>query len=159
MLQLDPMTQTEYEAYLATAVDDYALDTSRAWKRPLEWAQEQARKDYAELLPQGLDTPNNWLFTARQDGEAVGHAWLAVKDNPWGRGAAIYDIAIREAWRGKGLGRQLLEEVQRAATEQGATRIGLNVFGFNTVARSLYESAGFEIGGMGMVKLLSNGTE
>lgn len=88
-----------------------------------------------------------------------GHAWLAVNDRPWGRSAAIYDIAILDGWSGKGLGRQLLEAVERAAIEQGAGRIGLNVFGFNTVARWLYESAGFEIGGMGMVKLLPSGAD
>jgi ribosomal protein S18 acetylase RimI-like enzyme len=39
--------------------------------------------------------------------------------------------------------------------EHGAEEIGLNVFGQNTVARSLYESSGYEISSLQMRKWLA----
>jgi ribosomal protein S18 acetylase RimI-like enzyme len=154
MLQLDPMTQEEYLQYLATAIHQYARDTARGWKRPLEETQANAQKDYDQLLPQGLATPNNFLFTARESGERVGMVWIAITERPTGKSAYIYNIQIDEARRGKGLGRQLLAAAERKAADQGANRIGLNVFGFNTTARTLYESAGFEIAAINMIKPL-----
>ena len=154
MLKLDAMTPQEFDDYLASAVDAYARNTARAWKRPIEDVGERAAKDYAELLPEGLASPNNYLFTARVEGERVGMAWLAITQKPSGKSAYIYDNMIDEGRRGQGLGRQLLAAIEQQAIDKGAGRIGLNVFGFNTAARSLYESAGFEVGGLGMFKLL-----
>lgn len=154
MLQLDPMTAGEYVQYLATAVDQYARDTARGWKRPLEETQANAQKDYDQLLPQGLATPNNFLFTAREGGRRIGMVWLAITDRPSGKSAYIYNIEVEQAQRGKGFGRQLLAAIESKAAEEGANRIGLNVFGYNTAARALYESAGFEVGAIGMYKAL-----
>ncbi|MEJ6023467.1 GNAT family N-acetyltransferase [Ramlibacter sp. PS4R-6] len=155
-MQLDPMTQAEYDAYIATSVDNYIRDTARAWARPPEEVEERARKDFAELLPDGLASPNQHLFTARLQagGPAVGLAWVGMSERPSGRAAYIYDIFVNAESRGQGVGRRLLQAVEAKAIELGATRIGLNVFGYNTAARSLYESAGFRVGGMGMFKML-----
>jgi RimJ/RimL family protein N-acetyltransferase len=52
-------------------------------------------------------------------------------------------MGVLAAYRGKGIGRNLLRSAISAARDVGITRIELEVFASNTVARRLYESAGF----------------
>ena len=44
---------------------------------------------------------------------------------------------------------------ERWATEHGGSRIALNVFGPNTIARNLYESSGYEVASLQMRKELA----
>jgi ribosomal protein S18 acetylase RimI-like enzyme len=158
-MQLDPMTQGEFDEYLSTAVDEYVRTTARAVSRPVEDVEERARKDFEELLPRGLESANQHLFTARlaTAGAPVGMVWIGMTERPSGWSAYIYDISVRADSRGQGIGRKLLEAVEAKSLELGASRIGLNVWGYNTVARSLYESSGFQLGGIGMYKILLPG--
>ncbi|MGH3260272.1 MAG: GNAT family N-acetyltransferase [Streptosporangiaceae bacterium] len=66
----------------------------------------------------------------------------------------MYDIEVNEEHRGQGYGRALLQAAEQEAARGGSQAIGLNVFGTNTVARRLYESAGYEITAMNMRKRL-----
>jgi ribosomal protein S18 acetylase RimI-like enzyme len=50
---------------------------------------------------------------------------------------------IDEEFRGLGHGRQAMLLAEELARSEGASTIGLNVFGHNQVARSLYSSLGF----------------
>ncbi len=62
---------------------------------------------------------------------------------------------IDPAHRGRGLGRAAMVLAEEAARSQGASELGLNVFGPNTVARRLYESLGYETTAVNMRKPLS----
>ena len=65
----------------------------------------------------------------------------------------VYEsVQIDEAFRGEGLGRETMLAAETWARAHGGTRIGLNVFGPNTVARHLYESLGYGIMGISMYK-------
>ena len=80
--------------------------------------------------------------------------WLALRERKGRRSAFIYDFVIREEHRHKGYGAQTLANVDRTVEKMGASRIGLNVMGYNHVARALYEKHGYEITGIGMMKRL-----
>ena len=54
----------------------------------------------------------------------------------------IHDLAVVPAYRGQGIGRLLIEAVERAARERGACRITLEVRADNIVAQGLYERMG-----------------
>jgi len=78
MTVLRPMVQTEYAAWLEEAVPAYAGDKVASG----QWSQEAAlglsRKEYDELLPQGLETPDNYLYTiADSESNAIGMLWFA----------------------------------------------------------------------------------
>ena len=66
-------------------------------------------------------------------------------------GLVLY-VEIDEAHRGQGLGREAMEAAEAWTLEHGGTRISLNVFGPNIVARSLYDSLGFQVHGDGDVQ-------
>jgi ribosomal protein S18 acetylase RimI-like enzyme len=160
-LRVRPMTQDEFDVFLARLVKDYAADHVRAGNWSPEEAEERAAQQTAELLPAGLDTPGTLLLVAENAaGEPVGHVWVALERQPGsGGGAFIYDIDVLEAQRGKGYGRALLQAAERETARHGAPSIALNVFGPNTVARRLYESAGYETTSLQMRKsLATNGT-
>ncbi len=83
----------------------------------------------------------------------MGVVWVAL-DRPRTGEAWIYDIEVNPEHRGKGYGRALLQAAEEEAAQHGSKAIGLNVFGTNTVARQLYESAGYQITALNMRKEL-----
>lgn len=56
----------------------------------------------------------------------------------------IHDLAVAPGYRGKGVGRALLEAVEQAARDWGCCRLTLEVRHDNTRARQLYRQFGFE---------------
>ena len=67
----------------------------------------------------------------------------------------VWDIVISKAFRGQGLGRQVMLLAEIEARARGAVELGLNVFAHNTVAVNLYQSLGYEMTSMRMHKRLS----
>jgi ribosomal protein S18 acetylase RimI-like enzyme len=59
--------------------------------------------------------------------------------------------------RGNGYGRALVQVAETKAAELGCSALGLNVFGGNDVAISLYQSLGFQPTSLQMSKPLAAG--
>lgn len=118
--------------------------------------QQRSEHDFAELLRDGRDTPEQHLWTVADagTGAAVESLWINVRDRGIGRAAFVYDIEMDETQRGKGYGRATMLAGEVAAKELGATTMGLNVFGFNTTAINLYTSLGYEVSSQNMMKPL-----
>jgi ribosomal-protein-alanine N-acetyltransferase len=55
----------------------------------------------------------------------------------------IMRIAVAKNYRGNGLGRAILDRIIKSAREQNIGRLMLEVRESNTIARALYQSAGF----------------
>jgi len=151
---LRPMTAAEYAAFVAVELDEYATDIARSSGMPLDAARERARKQHEELLPHGLATPgHSFSIVLDSAGREVGRLWLGPHPQRPGVGY-VYDVGIDEAERGKGLGRAAMLAAEQVARAQGQTEIGLNVFGFNDPARSLYDSLGYRVVATQMLKRL-----
>ncbi len=75
--------------------------------------------------------------------KVIGYAgfWLVVDE------AHIGTLAVHPAWRGQGLGEQLLAALLHDAIERGATLATLEVRMSNHVAQSLYRKYAFEVVG------------
>ena len=144
-LRLRPMTPEEYDDYARSAEEDYAQEVHRSGLADLEAARTRAADTFAELLPDGLDSPRMHLWTAVVDDEPVGMGWIELRSGTGSTSAYIFNVELKEAARGRGLGRQLMLALHEEARSLGATSVGLNVFGHNTVARSLYESLGYVV--------------
>lgn len=56
----------------------------------------------------------------------------------------IHDVVVHSDYRGKGLGRKLLERLVEYSTEKNFCKITLEVRSDNPVAQNLYQSLGFE---------------
>ncbi|HCI81053.1 MAG TPA: hypothetical protein DHW02_15350 [Ktedonobacter sp.] len=90
--------------------------------------------------------PNNHLYLATFGDEQLGcHepvGTLRVEDENGEHG--IYGFIVHPEYRGRGYGRQMLQEVIHAAREKSDKPIMLDVDVTNTNALGLYSSAGFE---------------
>jgi ribosomal protein S18 acetylase RimI-like enzyme len=157
MLRLDPMTEAEFAAYLRHAVEDYAIAHLKAGDCVAEEALTLAKADYDSLLPEGLATKGQHLFTIRVDAvtEPVGMIWFALRENRGKASAFIYDFQVRPELRGKGYGTATLNALESMLVGMKVVRVNLNVMGWNTGARALYERQGFTVAGIGMTKTLS----
>jgi ribosomal protein S18 acetylase RimI-like enzyme len=157
---LDPMTETEYGAFVETAVPEFAQQKVASGEWTEEEALELSREDHERLLPDGLKSPNQHLFTVRDaaSGEAVATLWLALRTKADRIEGYIYDINVREALRGRGYGRATMLAAIEEARELGAETVGLHVFGHNAPARALYQSLGFVETNVSMSLELSTST-
>ena len=144
-LSLRPMSQEEYVAWRERSEREDAEDIATSRDLTPEAAEAASRGEFAQLLPDGLASADMHLFTAVVDDEPVGIGWFELRQRASGVSAWIFDIRLDEERRGQGLGRQLLDALHDAAREVGATSMTLNVFGDNTTAIRLYESAGYTV--------------
>lgn len=91
------------------------------------------------VLRESFKNPWNLFCVAEEEGNLAGYGAACVIA---GEGE-IQRIAVLPAFRRRGLGRELLEELERALKEKGAGAITLEVRSSNVPARKLYISAGF----------------
>lgn len=153
-VRLEPMTQPEYDAYRAGAERDYAKSIARSGSMPEREAHEKAAADFARLLPQGLQTPEQVFWTAYDGDDLVGQLWLHLRPTSEGPEAFGYDFEVREDLRRRGYGRAVMVAAERECRELGVVALALNVFGDNLGARALYEQEGFEVTSVQMRKRL-----
>lgn len=152
---LVPMTDAEYVSFRESAIPAYAADKVSSGQWSAEQSLELSRKEYEELLPDGLRTANQYLYSVRDDqGQAVGTLWIAVKEQSGKRIAYIYDIEIRPEHRLRGHAMRALAAAEDEARGLGLRGIGLHVFGHNIGARALYEKLGYQPTNINMFKPL-----
>lgn len=143
-VRLRPMTEDEFPAWREVQVRSYADDLVRSGRASRELSMQRAEDAFARVMPAGLASKDTGLWVGMDPvtGEAVGFVWLGTNDNP--AEAWVYGVEVDEDKRGRGYGRALMVAFEDEARAQGFTRAGLNVFADNVVARSLYESLGYQ---------------
>ncbi|PZR51643.1 hypothetical protein DNL40_15330 [Xylanimonas oleitrophica] len=144
VVRLVPMTPESFESYLAGAVEEYAHELHDSAGGTFEDALARAHQEYEELLPRGLESDGQLLFDVQDatTGEVAGVLWLGLRPPS---AAFVYDVHLRPEHRGRGLGRATMRAAAAWCREAGLDVLGLNVFGHNTVARSLYDSLGYRV--------------
>jgi len=145
MTVLRPMTEPEYAAWLEATIPAYAADKVGSGQWSQEDSLELSRKEYAELLPKGLETPDNHLFTIVDSRAiAVGVLWFAVKTRFDSRVANVFDVSVFPERRREGHAFRAFVALEDEARKLGLSGIALHVFGRNQEARALYAKLGFQ---------------
>lgn len=112
--------------------------------------REGASKYSKEELLELFQNPNTPVFVAEADGRVAGYAFCQViehkNDGALNDMTTLYldDLCVDEGMRGQGLGKKLFEHVKEYAVKQGCYSVDLNVWAFNTSARSFYERLGMQ---------------
>jgi len=96
MITLEPMQQEDLENLVESEIRGYAADHVRNGNWPEEGSLERARKEFETLLPNGIHTPNQYLWTVMDGSKKVGLLWVQVND----RKTSIYHFLILEEFRG-----------------------------------------------------------
>ncbi len=99
-----------------------------AWSPPSWWAELAAR-------------PRRDYVVAEADGALVGYAGL----DHGGEVSDVMTVAVAPAARGRGLGRALVDELERRAAARGAAHVILEVRADNAPATALYSRAGYTV--------------
>ena len=98
------------------------------------------------LIPGLQKHPTTLIFLAYEEQRPIGIAVCFVGFSTFAALPLIniHDLAILPAYRGRGIGRRLLAEVERKAREMGCCKLTLEVQENNHRARGVYRSSGFE---------------
>jgi ribosomal protein S18 acetylase RimI-like enzyme len=152
--QLRPMRADEYQAFAERSRQGYidGMVEHGGMLRPA--AEAKADRDFALILPDGLETPGHWIFVVEADGLAVGVVWFAERVTDGRTTAFLYDIHIDPEQQGRGHGRAAMLAFEQEASRRGLTHLSLNVFGGNERARGLYRSLGYRETSVQMSKQL-----
>ncbi|MCA0987519.1 GNAT family N-acetyltransferase [Guptibacillus algicola] len=152
MITLRKMTSSEFTSFLDSAVERYADEKVKSNNWNQREARLKAEAEYHLLLPLQENTENHYLYTVSANDEAViGSVWVELKENDK---AFIRDFHIHSEHQGNGLGKAAMKEIERVGEDLGVKKIGLHVFGHNTIARGLYETLGYETTNVMMIKSL-----
>ena len=144
MSSLRPMTRSEYDAWPAATIPAYAADKVASGQWSSEEALDLSKKEYDELLPLGLETPDNHFFTVVDSRScAVGTLWFAVKIKFDARIAYVFDVSVLPERQREGHAFRAFLDLDAEVQRLGLSGIALHVFGHNTGAQALYAKLGF----------------
>ncbi|MDT0109973.1 GNAT family N-acetyltransferase [Listeria booriae] len=147
-LHLELMKQADFATFSENLSIAYAEDKVEAGTWLASEALANAKQSMRDTLPNGVNTPNHFIWDVIRSHEKVGTLWVCQEEQSY----FIYDIIIFEAFQNQGLGSELLAVLEEEARAQGITEIGLHVFGHNKRAIHVYEKMGFETTDISMRK-------
>lgn len=145
-MQTQPIPQVRISAL----ADPQALDTLREIFREyaaglgVDLCFQQFDRELAGL-PGDYATPRGALLLATVGGKVAGCCALRPLDNAdYPNASEMKRLYVRDAFRGMGLGRQLVEATLDAARQAGYACVLLDTLDDMEAARTLYEDLGFE---------------
>lgn len=109
----------------------------------------------AEMLQRAANAPETHLFAALgADGHILGCAALCVYDSPTGRKASVEYVVVGSGFRGRGIGRALIEEIIGFARRDLAPLdLHLTSRPERVAANEMYRKLGFERRGTNIYRL------
>jgi len=141
----------------ADAVCEFQKETYSLNFADFRYTDSFARAFRHDLRRASLE-PNNGLFVLQQhlSGEIGGFLWLIVYQNHWTNEYYGYvnNIYLSPTLRGRGLGREMMAQVDEFFRGRGVRSVRLSVTVSNEAATHLYESCGFQTARWEMEKKL-----
>lgn len=149
------MTKEEFRLYYHNKIERYSHVLSQnVHEEGEEESCDKAIKQLKNLLPQGNETPNHYLFNInKQDDCKIGFVWLKVEIEK--KSAFLYEIYVFDEFRTQGYGTKVMNYMEKWLKDKDVHYFKLHVYGSNTGARKLYEELGFEIAGINMLKTIN----
>lgn len=153
-VRLSTMSEQDYEHFFETTVSEYADENVQAGYWSAADAPDRSRRELLRLLPDGVRTRGHHLYAVLDGttGQVIGHVWIKIEEGLGGRTGFIYALYLEKEFRGQGLGRATMREVDREAGRLGLRALALHVFSANQVALHLYERSGYQTRSVNMVK-------
>jgi ribosomal protein S18 acetylase RimI-like enzyme len=121
-------------------------DLLNAYAKDLLGFRSEIESHVLDRLVPGLErTPHAVVLLAEADGDYVGMTVCFLGFSTFHAKALmnIHDFMVLKDFRGQGIGRALLEEIETIALDMGCCKMTLEVQENNTAARRLYRSVGF----------------
>src|SRR4051794_31734961 len=108
---------------------------------------EGTESGYASFLGSVLESDDDCVFVAEQDGVVAGYVYVALEPHSWkelrGPAGFIHDLAVDDDARQSGIGTKLMQVAIDWLRERGAPRVILWTAASNETAQSLFRRLGF----------------
>lgn len=132
------LSRADHQRDVVAMIDAYARD-------PMGNDGPLSDEVYDRLIDGLRAHPTTLIYLAYAGGEAVGIATCFVGFSTfYARPLVnIHDLGVVPAFRGRGVGRELLGAIEAKARALGCCKITLEVLADNDRARAIYERAGF----------------
>ena len=160
-VKLRKMTLQEFDIFYEHSTTDYAKDLMKDTDITFEIALSQAKVEFVEMLPDGLDTKDNSLMVIECSAEVktVGVLWYLYEVTDGVNQVFLSDFIIKRDERRKGYATATMNELEKDAIECGCTESVLYVSKDNIPGINLYIKCGYSAfrqlaGGMYMKKRL-----
>lgn len=155
-VQLQPMDEKDFEIWIKKTIEDYAKNLGKSGVVDKEKSKEAAKTEFERLLKDGFRTENNTFYNILDTVEKikVGTFWIFYREDRKPKQCFIADIKIFEDHQRQGYGRATMLQCENLAKANGAKKIRLHVFGFNTPAVSLYTQLGYQSISIQMEKMI-----
>ncbi|SMH47192.1 Acetyltransferase (GNAT) family protein [Rathayibacter oskolensis] len=153
-VSLSPLTASDLAAWMEVQRAEYITDRIRSGDDEAA-ATRNADTSYEKYFPDGVPAPGHDVLVILDGDRRVGTIWLGPHPSDLEGVFWVWDVQIDAAERGRGLGRAAMLLAEEHVASHGGRALALNVFGFNTSARGLYESLGYETTAVQMRKELS----
>ena len=123
---------------LIALLDAYAQD-------PMGGGEPLAATTRRDLLARLADVPGAFSLIARVDDEPAGLANCFTGFSTFAAAPLInvHDVVVLSEYRGKGVGKALMQAIETEAKERKACKITLEVLSGNATAKALYAQCGF----------------
>ncbi|WP_211654081.1 GNAT family N-acetyltransferase [Planococcus alpniumensis] len=151
-LKFRPMSEKEFDQFMAFLIPDYAQDLSENYMIPEDAAMEESRALMAQLFSNKQNTEEQSVchVVSMEEDKVVGSLWYNIQSTT--NKAYIYHILIGEEYRKQGIATAVLQKLEEDMRNRGVTSMGLNVFGTNPNAYELYEKLGYQVQSISMGK-------
>ena len=107
----------------------------------------QTEERYGAYLASQLDDPDTVLLVAEGEGAIVGYTYATVEGYDYmslrGPAGVLNDVVVDPSYRGRGIGRMLLDATIDALKARGVPRVVLSTAERNEAAQHLFERSGF----------------
>ncbi|MFD1356687.1 GNAT family N-acetyltransferase [Fictibacillus halophilus] len=137
----------DYEAIakLNKNVQDIHVELFPEYFTPYNY--EPIRDFYKEIMKD----PKQIFLLVEEDFNPIGYVWMTLRDSaetPFkktSRSLYIHQISIEKNSSNKGAGSQVIAYIEQLGIELGATKLELDYWIDNTIARNFYKKMGFVI--------------
>jgi ribosomal protein S18 acetylase RimI-like enzyme len=150
MIELKKIKPETFSDFKKQAIKDFAEQSAKSGYINKNKSLAFSKKELKNLLPDKLETANNFIEKIIYKQEPVGYLWYVLEKKE--KTAFIYYIFISDKFRGKKLGQETIKEFAKKLKKQKIKNIELHVFVKNKSAISLYEKSGFKTTGIFMKK-------
>ncbi|MBY5791280.1 GNAT family N-acetyltransferase [Rhizobium leguminosarum bv. viciae] len=135
-IRIEPIAAVHIDSFHRT------LDVVAREKKYLSMLEASPLPQTREFV-MGMIAKGNPQFVATAEGEVVGWCDISRHFFPSHAHRGRLGMGVLPAYRGRGLGRRLVQTTLKAAQETGFVRVELDVYEDNARAIALYEKVGF----------------
>ena len=145
-VMLRKMTCEEFEVFYREGIEAYTRELAEELHMTYQNANQQAIQEFTDILPDGLQTENNFpmAIVEANGGETVGFVCVLHKGEQDKKMGYIYNFFVFEGKRRKGYATETLKMVEKKAMEAGCLVSILFVKDSNHGARALYHKCGYQ---------------